>query len=290
LKELYIRLASESDAEQISALIQSVMHPFFSEAGGSGADRFIASIKPDALKAFINRPDVHYYVGFIDDLFCGAVGIRDTRDVRGGKHLQHLFVIPSLHEKGVGKALWQHAKNLATANDFTVNASINAVAFYTKLGFISVGEVQQSNGIVFQAMKLHLEKHAMSRQLISSGSTFEAQMGYSRAVVVEPWVFVSGTTGFDYSNMTISDDVVQQTEQCFLNIEAALLRAQSSLKDVVRVTYILPVAADFEKCWPVLQKYFGSVRPAATMISAGVADARIKIEIEVTAMKGSAKV
>jgi enamine deaminase RidA (YjgF/YER057c/UK114 family) len=130
----------------------------------------------------------------------------------------------------------------------------------------------------------------MSRQLISSGSAFEAQMGYSRAVVVDPWVFVAGTTGFDYSNMTISEDIVQQTEQCFLNIEAALVKAQSSLSEVVRVTYILPVAADFEKCWPVMKKYFGEIRPAATMISAGVADARIQIEIEVTALKGSAKV
>jgi enamine deaminase RidA (YjgF/YER057c/UK114 family)/predicted N-acetyltransferase YhbS len=287
LNNLSIREALESDVAQISALIQSVMHPFFSEAGGSGADRFIASIKPDALKTFIHRLDVNYYVGFIDNIFCGAVGIRD---VRGGKHLQHLFVPLTWQGKGIGKALWQHAKNSAETNNFTVNASINAVPFYTKLGFSNVGDVQHSNGIVFQAMKLNLEKIAMSRQLISSGSTFEAQMGYSRAVVVEPWVFVSGTTGFNYSNMTISDDVVQQTEQCFLNIEAALVRAQSSLKDVVRVTYILPVAADFEKCWPVLQKYFGNVRPAATMISAGVADVRIKIEIEVTAMKGSAKV
>jgi enamine deaminase RidA (YjgF/YER057c/UK114 family)/predicted N-acetyltransferase YhbS len=286
LNNLRIRAALESDVEQISALIQSVMHLFFSEAGGSGADRFIASIKPDALKAFIKRPDVSYYVGFIDGLFSGAIGVRSTRE---GKHLQHLFVSPALHGQGIGKALWQHAKTLANVNDFTVNASTNAVPFYAKLGFVNVGEVQQSNGIIFQAMKLHVEKQAMSRRLISSGSTFEAQMGYSRAVVVEPWVFVSGTTGFDYSNMTISDDVVQQTEQCFLNIQAALVRAQSNLNEVVRVTYILPVAADFEKCWPVLQKYFGDVRPAATMISAGVADARIKIEIEVTAMKGSAK-
>jgi enamine deaminase RidA (YjgF/YER057c/UK114 family)/GNAT superfamily N-acetyltransferase len=266
------------------------MHLFFSDAGGSGADRFIASIKPDGLKAFINRPDVNYYVGFIDSVFCGAVGVRDARDVRGSKHLQHLFVVPNLHGKGIGLALWQHAKNLANVDSFTVNASINAVPFYAKVGFLNVGAIQQSNGIIFQAMKLNLEKQVMSRQLISSGSTFEAQMGYSRAVVVEPWVFVSGTTGFDYSNMTISDDVVQQTEQCFLNIQAALVRAQSNLDEVVRVTYILPVAADFEKCWPVLKKYFGDVRPAATMISAGVADARIKIEIEVTAMKGSAKV
>jgi enamine deaminase RidA (YjgF/YER057c/UK114 family)/GNAT superfamily N-acetyltransferase len=284
LNNLHVREALESDAEQISALIQSVMHLFFSEAGGSGADRFIASIQPDALKVFINRSDVNYFVATIDDVFCGAIGLR------GSKHLQHLFVVPNLHGQGIGKALWQHAKNLAFADEFTVNASINAVPFYTNLGFINVGEVQQTNGIVFQAMKLKLEKQAMSRQLISSGSTFEAQMGYSRAVVVEPWVFVSGTTGFDYSNMTISDDVVQQTEQCFLNIQAALVRANSSLKDVVKVTYILPVAANFEKCWPVLQKYFGDVRPAATMISAGVADERIKIEIEVTAMKGSAKV
>jgi enamine deaminase RidA (YjgF/YER057c/UK114 family)/predicted N-acetyltransferase YhbS len=284
LNGLHIRPAIESDAEQISTLIQSVMHLFFSESGGSGANRFIASIKPEAIKAFISRPDVKYYVGTFENVFCGAVGIRE------GKHLQHLFVPPSLHGKGIGKALWLHAKNLASANVFTVNASINAMPFYAKLGFINVGDAQQANGIIYQAMKLTSEHNSMSRQLISSGSTFEAQMGYSRAVVVEPWVFVSGTTGFDYSNMTISDDVVQQTEQCFLNIQSALVRANSSLKEVVRVTYILPVAADFEQCWPVLQKYFGDVRPAATMISAGVADARIKIEIEVTAMKGSAKV
>jgi GNAT superfamily N-acetyltransferase len=152
LNNLHIRPAIDSDVEQISALIQSVMHLFFSEAGGSGADRFIASIQPVALKAFINRPDVAYYVGTIDDVFCGAIGIRS------GKHLQHLFVLPSLHVKGIGKALWQHAIGLAGANEFTVNASINAVPFYAKLGFINVGEVQQSNGIIYQAMKLHLEK------------------------------------------------------------------------------------------------------------------------------------
>jgi enamine deaminase RidA (YjgF/YER057c/UK114 family) len=126
----------------------------------------------------------------------------------------------------------------------------------------------------------------MTRKLISSGSTFEAQIGYSRAVVAGEWVFVSGTTGFDYSTMSISDDLLKQTEQCLKNIEAALTQADSSLKDVVRVTYILPNAAEFEQCWPVLRKYFGEVRPAATMISAGLADPRIKIEIEVTALKG----
>ena len=127
----------------------------------------------------------------------------------------------------------------------------------------------------------------MTRKLISSGSTFEEQIGYSRAVVDGDWVFVSGTTGFDYATMTISDDVVEQAEQCLKNIESALQQAGASLKDVVRVTYVLPNAAEFESCWPVLRKYFGEVRPAATMISAGLADPRMKIEIEVTARKRS---
>jgi enamine deaminase RidA (YjgF/YER057c/UK114 family) len=126
----------------------------------------------------------------------------------------------------------------------------------------------------------------MTKRLISSGSTFEEKIGYSRAVVAGNWVFVSGTTGFDYAAMSISDDLVEQTEQCLRNIEAALRQADSSLKDVVRVTYVLPEASQFERCWPVLRKYFGEVRPAAMMISAGLADARMKIEIEVTAIKG----
>jgi enamine deaminase RidA (YjgF/YER057c/UK114 family) len=125
----------------------------------------------------------------------------------------------------------------------------------------------------------------VTRKLISSGSTFEAQVGYSRAVVAGEWVFVSGTTGFDYSKMAISDDLLAQAEQCLKNIEAALKQADASLKDVVRVTYILPNAAEFEQCWPVLRKYFGEIRPAATMICAGLADPRIKIEIEVTALR-----
>lgn len=125
----------------------------------------------------------------------------------------------------------------------------------------------------------------MKRQLISSGSTFEAQIGYSRAVVAGDWVFVSGTTGFDYATMTISDDVVMQAEQCLKNIASALQQAGSSLQDAVRVTYVLPQTADFEPCWPVLRKYFGEVRPAAMMISAGLVDPRMKIEIEVTALK-----
>jgi enamine deaminase RidA (YjgF/YER057c/UK114 family) len=125
----------------------------------------------------------------------------------------------------------------------------------------------------------------MERKLISSGSTFEAQIGYSRAVVVDKWVFVSGTTGYDYSTMTISNDIAEQTEQCLKNIESALQQAGSSLKDVVRVKYILPNAGEFESCWPALRKFFGEIRPAATMIAAGLADPKMKIEIEVTAIK-----
>ena len=125
----------------------------------------------------------------------------------------------------------------------------------------------------------------MNRQHISSGSTFEEQIGYSRAVVDGDWVFVSGTTGFDYSTMTISEDVLEQAEQCLKNIQSALQQAGCGMSDVVRVNYVLPNRADFEPCWPILRKYFGEVRPAAMMISAGLADPRMKIEIEVTARK-----
>ncbi|MCX7185376.1 MAG: RidA family protein [Nitrosospira sp.] len=127
----------------------------------------------------------------------------------------------------------------------------------------------------------------MSRRLISSGSTFEQEIGYSRAVVEGDWIFVSGTTGFDYSKMTISDDLLEQTEQCFRNIEMALSEAGASLRDTVRVTYVLPDAADFPKCWPVMRKYLGEVRPAAMMLAAGLSDPRMRIEIQVTAHRGS---
>ena len=126
----------------------------------------------------------------------------------------------------------------------------------------------------------------MARRLISSGSEFEEKIGYSRAVVQGNWVFVSGTTGYNYENMTISDDVAEQTEQCLQNIQNALKQADADLSEVVRVTYILKEASDFEKCWPVLGKYLGDIRPAATMIAAGLADDKMKIEIQVTALKG----
>jgi enamine deaminase RidA (YjgF/YER057c/UK114 family) len=125
----------------------------------------------------------------------------------------------------------------------------------------------------------------VNRRLISSGSTFEREIAYSRAVVDGDWIFVSGTTGFDYESMAISDSLTEQTEQCLRNIQSALAQAGASLGDVVRVRYILPKAEDFPQCWPILRKYFGDVRPAATMIAAGLADPRMRIEIEVTARR-----
>jgi enamine deaminase RidA (YjgF/YER057c/UK114 family) len=128
----------------------------------------------------------------------------------------------------------------------------------------------------------------MARRLISSASSFEREIGYSRAVVDGDWVFVSGTTGFDYATMAISGDVVEQAEQCLRNIEAALREAGAGMRDIVRVVYVLPDGADFPACWPVLRKWFGDIRPAAMMISAGLADPRMKIEIEVTARRQDA--
>ncbi len=122
---------------------------------------------------------------------------------------------------------------------------------------------------------------------MSSGSTFEELIGYSRAVIDRDWIFVSGTTGFDYATMSISEDILEQTEQCLKNIESTLHQANASLKDVVQVLYILPDASEFERCWPTLRRRFGDVRPAATMISANLADPRIKIEIQVTARKSA---
>ncbi|MFJ6405634.1 RidA family protein [Streptomyces hydrogenans] len=123
------------------------------------------------------------------------------------------------------------------------------------------------------------------RRSLLSGSTFEEQIGYARAVIDGDWVHVSGTTGFDYATMTISGDVVEQAEQCLRNIEAVLEQAGCSFADVVRVRYLLPERDDFEPCWPVLRSTFGAVRPAATMLVCGLADPRMRIEIEVDARR-----
>jgi enamine deaminase RidA (YjgF/YER057c/UK114 family) len=128
------------------------------------------------------------------------------------------------------------------------------------------------------------------RKLIGSGSTFEEMIGYSRAVVDGDFIFVSGTTGFNYQDMTIAEDILTQTKQCLKNIEDVLKKSDSGMEDIVRVLYILPDAAEFEKCWPVLRECFGKIRPAATMISAGLADTRMKIEIQVTAKRASGNI
>jgi enamine deaminase RidA (YjgF/YER057c/UK114 family) len=125
----------------------------------------------------------------------------------------------------------------------------------------------------------------MTRRLISSGSRYEAQAGYSRAVVDGDWVFVSGTTGFDYATMAIATDVAEQTRQTFRNIEAALGAAGASLDDVLRVRYILPDVADFSVVAPICAEYFGKARPASTLFVAGLVDSRMRIEIEVTARR-----
>jgi enamine deaminase RidA (YjgF/YER057c/UK114 family) len=125
----------------------------------------------------------------------------------------------------------------------------------------------------------------MARTLLSSGSSFETDIGYSRAVIDGDWIFVSGTTGFDYATMTIPDDVVAQCKQSMRNIASVLSQAGASMADIVRVRYILPRREDFEPCWPVLKEYLGNVRPAATMVQAGLSDPRMKIEIEVTARR-----
>lgn len=124
-----------------------------------------------------------------------------------------------------------------------------------------------------------------SRKLISSGSSFEKLAGYSRAVVDGKWVFVSGTTGFDYAKMTIAPGVAAQTEQCFANIKSALMQAGTTLASVVRVRIFVASAADFKIVAPIVGRHFAKIRPANTTLVTGFVDSRMKIEIEVTAKK-----
>jgi enamine deaminase RidA (YjgF/YER057c/UK114 family) len=127
----------------------------------------------------------------------------------------------------------------------------------------------------------------MERLRISSGSSFEELAGYSRAVVEGDWVFVSGTTGFDYRAGTISDDIVEQTEQCFRNIQQALAQAGSGMAEVLRIRIILIDAAEFHRIAPIIGRWCREARPANTTFVAGLIDPRMKIEIEVTARRQS---
>ena len=123
----------------------------------------------------------------------------------------------------------------------------------------------------------------MTRRLISQGSPFEANIGYSRAVVDRDWVLVSGTTGYDYATMEISPDPAEQTRQTLRNIGWSLEQAGARFKDVVRVHYILTNREDWPLCWDAVCEVFGDVRPAATMLIAELQEPAMKIEIEVTA-------
>jgi enamine deaminase RidA (YjgF/YER057c/UK114 family) len=127
------------------------------------------------------------------------------------------------------------------------------------------------------------------RRLISTGSAFETQAGFSRAVVDGEWILVAGTTGFDYAQMTIVEDPAEQARQAFRNIEQALAEAGATLADVVRVRYHVPDPADWPRILPVLGEVFGTIRPAATALFCGLVDPRMKIEIEVTARRSSAE-
>ncbi|MDE3081036.1 MAG: RidA family protein [Paracoccaceae bacterium] len=126
----------------------------------------------------------------------------------------------------------------------------------------------------------------MTRRLISSGSDFEKTMGYSRAVVQGDWCFVSGTTGYDYSTMTMPEDAQAQARNCFKTIAGVLEGAGFSMSDIVRVQYTITDAALVDAILPALGDALGEIRPAATMVVAGLIRPEMKIEVEVTAFKG----
>lgn len=128
----------------------------------------------------------------------------------------------------------------------------------------------------------------MTRRNISTGSPFEAKIGYSRAVVCDGWVFVAGTTGYDYATMTMPEGIEDQCRNTLQTIEKALKEAGASLVDVVRVRYIVPDPKDWPACWPITAEAFAQARPAATMIAAALQEPAMKIEIEVTARVPSA--
>jgi len=125
----------------------------------------------------------------------------------------------------------------------------------------------------------------MTRIRIASGSRFEEEIGYSRAVVDGDDIFVSGTTGYDYRSMTIVEDVAGQCDQAFRNIAEALAKADATLDDVVRAMFIVPRREDWEPCWPVIKTYLGHARPTSTLIHAGLQTDAMRIEIEVTARR-----
>jgi enamine deaminase RidA (YjgF/YER057c/UK114 family) len=206
--------------------------------------------------------------------------------------LEGLYVEPASRRSGVARGLVETVANWARqrgchelASDTQLENELSQ-RVHARLGFIETERVVYFVRQLGQtADQTGGTEDRMSRRLISSGSSYEQEIGYSRAVAQGDWIFVSGTTGFDYATMTIADDIETQTERCLENIAAALAQADASLADIVRVRYILPDGEEFPRCWPVLRKYFGEVWPAATMIEARLLDPRMRIEIEVTALR-----
>jgi GNAT superfamily N-acetyltransferase len=148
------RKATVSDAEKISELIYSLMHLFFAQPDGKGAEHFLQMSTPTELAVFMAQPNINYLLGEVDGVFCGVVAVRNN------SHLQNLYVAPSFQGRGVGKYLWETARDQALAagntGEFTVNASMNAVPFYKRMGFESVGDVAMTGGLRFQPMKLSI--------------------------------------------------------------------------------------------------------------------------------------
>jgi len=149
------RKATASDAEKISELIYSVMHLFFAEPDGQGAEHFLQMSTPAGLAAFMVQPNINYLLGEVDGVFCGVVAVRNN------SHLQHLYVVPSFQGRGVGKYLWETVRDQAVSagnsGEFTVNASLNAVPFYKRMEFEAVGDVSLAGGLRFQPMKLGIK-------------------------------------------------------------------------------------------------------------------------------------
>ncbi len=146
------RKTTASDAVKISELIYSLTHLFFAEPDGNGAEHFLQMITPAGLVAFMAQPNINSLLGEDEDIFCGVVAVRNN------SHLQHLYVVPKFQGRGIGKYLWETARDQAIAagnnGEFTVNASLNAVPFYSRMGFEATGDVSLTGGLRFQPMKL----------------------------------------------------------------------------------------------------------------------------------------
>ena len=120
-----------------------------------------------------------------------------------------------------------------------------------------------------------------------SGSTYEELCGYARVVVDGDMVYVSGTVGMDYETGEMSDDVVEQTKQCLRNIETALAKASVSKNDLLRIRVFIADRADFDLVAPIIGDFCRAARPANTTVASPLMEARMKIEIEVTARKSA---